>query len=381
MDYAATTPLRKSAFAAMEPFLGAAYGNASGVYTLAREAKRAIETAREQIAAAIGARTDEIFFTGSGTEANNWALQRGGDLSKTLIISSQTEHHSILYVCEALSKENGENIFLAPNSEGIILASDFEAALKENANKIRLASIMWANNETGALIDSRLPALAKEYGVLFHTDAIQAIGHVPVNVQNGEISMLSMSAHKFGGPKGIGALYIRKGTKIKPLIYGGAHERNMRAGTENVASIVGMGVAITEAISELESEQKRLRDLTDALTNYIIKEVPDTTANGPIDATQRLPNIANIQFNHIEGEGIILLLDSSGISVSAGSACTSATLEPSHVLAAMGVPHEKIHGSVRFSLGRESTQKDVDELLAVLPKVVKNLRAMSPVKF
>ena len=377
-DNAATTPLRPEALEAMMPYLTSQYGNPSGIYSFARAARKGIEQAREQVAEAISAKPAEIFFTGSGTEANNWALRgvteawrgKGGH-----IITTTVEHHAIDHVCKGLAKQGAEVTYLPVNSEGFVSTEDLKAAIRPDTV---LISIMWANNEIGTIQPiADLGAIARENGILFHTDAIQAVGHIPVNVRDLPVDLLTLSAHKFCGPKGAGALYIRKGTKIDPLLYGGAQEKKRRAGTENAAGIVGMGTALSMAIAEQETEFKRVSEMRDSLIRRIEDTIPKVTLNGP-RGQNRLPGNVNFSFDYIEGESLLLLLDMNGCCASSGSACSSASLEPSHVLMALGVPHEKAHGSIRFSLGKSSTYEDIDGLMAVLPKLVKQLRAMSP---
>ena len=377
-DNAATTPIRPEALEAMMPYLTYQYGNPSGVYSFARAARKGVEQAREQVAEAISAKPGEMFFTGSGTEANNWALRGVTDAWRHKgghIITSAIEHHAVDYVCKGLSKQGVEVTYLPVNSEGFVSAEDLKAAIRPDTI---LISIMWANNEIGTIQPiADIGAIARENGILFHTDAIQAVGHIPVNVQDLPVDLLTLSAHKFCGPKGVGALYIRKGTKIDPFIYGGAQEKNRRAGTEDVAGIVGMGMALNLAMAEQETDFKRIAEMRDNLIRRIEDTIPKVTLNGPRGQT-RLPGNVNFSFDYIEGESLLLLLDMHGCCASSGSACSSASLEPSHVLMALGVPHEKAHGSIRFSLGRSTTYEDIDGLMAILPKFVKQLRAMSP---
>ena len=375
-DNAATTVLRPEALDAMMPYLTGQYGNPSGIYKFAREARKAVEQAREQVAKAISAEAREIVFTGSGTEANNWVLscaaQKGGH-----IITAATEHHAVIYVCEALEKQGVgvEVTYLPVDAMGFVSPDDLRAAIRPDTV---LISIMWANNEIGTIQPiAELAAIARENNVLFHTDAVQAVGHIAVNTESIPVDFLTLSAHKFGGPKGVGALYIRKGRRLASLLYGGAQEKNRRAGTENVAGIIGMGAAIELAEAEREAEYNRLVGLRDSLIKRIEESVPKATLNGP-RGMDRLPGNVNFSFDYIEGESVLLLLDMQGCCASSGSACSSASLEPSHVLMALGVPHEKAHGSIRFSMGKDSTHADIDGLMEVLPKIVKQLRDMSP---
>ena len=390
-DNAATTPLHPKALAAMMPYLTKDYGNPSGIYSLARIARKGIEQARENVAEAISALPGEIVFTAGGTEANNWALNgvfeaakhkagkasaAGSSVTNGHIITTAIEHHAVTHVLEALAKQKGAEVeYLPVNSEGFVSPESLKAAVRPDTI---LISVMWANNEIGTIQPiSKLAAIAKEAGVIFHTDAVQAVGHVPVNMQNTPVDLLTISAHKFGGPKGVGALYIRKGTNLFPFLYGGAQEKNRRAGTENVAGIVGMGEAIKLAEAEREAEYKRLSEMRDNLIKRIEDTIPYVKINGP-RGENRLPGNINFSFDYIEGESLLLLLDMNGCCASSGSACSSASLEPSHVLMALGVPHEQAHGSIRFSLGRDSSYGDIDGLMTILPKLVKQLRAMSP---
>ncbi|MCL1987397.1 MAG: cysteine desulfurase NifS [Firmicutes bacterium] len=383
-DNAATTPLHPKALDAMMPYFTEQYGNPSGIYSIGRDAKKAINNAREQVAAAIGANPTEIFFTGSGTEANNWAIKGVLEASRAKgshIITTQIEHHAVIYVCEELEKQakNGgspvEVTYLPVDNQGFVSADDLAAAIRPDTV---LISIMWANNEIGTIQPIvELAEIAHKNGVIFHTDAVQAVGHIPVSVQDSHINLLTISGHKFGAPKGVGALYIRKGTKIAAMLNGGAQERNRRAGTENVASIVGMGAALQIAMSEQASELARLTAMRETLIERIKKAIPKVTLNGAT-GDRRLPGNVNFSFDYIEGESILLLLDMNNCCASSGSACSSSSLEPSHVIMALGAPHEQAHSSIRFSLGRLSTYEEIDALMAILPKFIEQLRAMSP---
>jgi cysteine desulfurase len=377
-DYAATTPLHPGALEAMMPYLTKEFGNPSAVYSFARTAKKAIERAREQVASVLGARPDEIIFTGGGTEANNWALKGVAEMCGVRcakgrhIITTAIEHHAVTHVCDFLKQSGYEITFLPVDSEGFISPDALAAAIRPDTI---LISVMLANNEIGTLQPmARISAIAKERGILLHTDAVQAVGHVPIDAR--DYDLLTMSAHKFYGPKGMGALYVRKGTKISPYLHGGAQERNRRAGTENVAGIVGMGEALVLTAAEMESELTRLTALRDTLIRRIETEIPHARLNGPRE--NRLPGNVNFSFAFIEGESLLLLLDMQGVSASSGSACSSASLEPSHVLLATGVKHEEAHGSIRFSMGRGTTEGDIDALMEILPKHVARLREMSP---
>ena len=379
LDNAATTPLHPKALEAMMPFLTESYGNPSAVYSFARSARKAVEEARMQVAEAMAADASEIVFTASGTEANNWAITaiieaqqaKGGH-----IISALTEHHAITHVCERHSKQGAQITYLPVDKEGFVSPADLKAAIRPDTV---LVSIMWANNEIGTIQPiAELSEIAREKGIIFHTDAVQALGHIPVDLKKHScVDLLTLSAHKFGGPKGIGALYIRKGTRLAPFIYGGGQEQNRRAGTENVAGIIGMGAALKHAIAQREEEYVRISAMRDSLIARIQESIPNVSLNGA-RGQDRLPGNVNISFDYIEGESLLLLLDMQGICASSGSACSSASLEPSHVIMALGVPHEKAHGSIRFSLGRTSTYEDIDKLMEILPKLVNQLRAMSP---
>ena len=383
-DNAATTMLRPEVLEAMMPYLKEQYGNPSAVYGFARAARKGVEEARKQVADAISAQPEEIVFTASGTEANNWALSGAVEawLQKKAkgeatchIITTATEHHAITDVCEWLKRRGAEITLLPVDSEGFVSLNDLKSAIRQNTI---LISIMWANNEIGTIQPiAELAAIAREKGILFHTDAVQAVGHIPINVQEVPVDMLTMSAHKFNGPKGVGALYIRKGVRIPSFLYGGAQEKRRRAGTENVAGIIGMGEAAELAVAEIADEHKRLTLLRDTLIKRIEETIPNVSLNGS-KKDKRLPGNVNFSFDYIEGESLLLLLDMNGCCASSGSACSSASLEPSHVIMALGVPHEKAHGSIRFSLGRYSTISDIDGLMAVLPKLVAQLREMSP---
>ena len=373
-DNAATTTLHPKVLEAMMPFLTEQYGNPSAVYSFARNARKAIEQAREQIAGAIGAQASEIFFTSSGTEANNWAIKglanKGGH-----IITTAVEHHATSNVCEDLKKQGYEITYLPVDSEGFVSPDALRKAIQPNTS---LITMIWGNNEIGTILPiSEFGAIAKEKGIPFHVDAVQIAGHLPVNLAELPVDMLTISAHKFYGPKGVGALYIRKGTRLSPIMHGGAQEKKRRAGTENVPGIVGMGKAISIAYESLETELKRVSALRDYLIERIEKEIPKVKLNGA-RGDKRLPGNINFTFDYIEGESLLLLLDMQGCCASSGSACSSASLDPSHVIMALGVPHEHAHGSVRFSLGANNTQADIDKLMEILPKIVKQLRVMSP---
>ncbi|HPF88360.1 MAG TPA: cysteine desulfurase NifS [Candidatus Limiplasma sp.] len=375
LDNAATTAVRPEVLDAMLPYFSKAYGNPSSIHSIGREAKIAVETARRQVAAAIGAQPQEIYFTAGGSESDNWALRGIADVTQGKhIITSAVEHHAILHTCEYLETKGYRITYLPVDEYGRVNPQDVKAAITDDTI---LITIMTANNEIGTLEPiAEIAAIAKDAGITFHTDAVQAVGAIPIDVNTLGVDMLSMSAHKFNGPKGIGALYIRKGLRISPLIFGGAQERKMRAGTENLASIVGFGKAIELANAELDAHAEKLSRLRDKLINGVFEAIPDVRLNGhPID---RLPNNFNMCFRFIEGESLLMRLDLAGIEGSSGSACTSGSLDPSHVLLAIGLPHEIAHGSLRLTLGLDTTQDDVDYVLKELPKVVQSLRDMSP---
>lgn len=377
LDNSATTPLKKEVLDAMLPYLKEFYGNPSSIYKIGRDAKEAVEKAREQVAVALGADTREIFFTGSGTEADNWAI-KGVALSKAKtgkhIISSKIEHHAVLHTLKALEKQGYEVTYLDVDSDGKISLDELKSAIRPDTI---LITIMTANNEIGTIEPiAEIGKIAKEHNILFHTDAVQAIGSIKIDVKEMNIDLLSLSAHKFGGPKGIGALYVRNGVRPEIFMHGGAQERARRAGTENVASIVGLGKAITLATENIEEKAKRISLMRDRLIKEIPEKIPYVKLNG--HPTDRLPGNVNFSFNFIEGESLLLLLDLNGIAASSGSACTSGSLDPSHVLLALGLPHEIAHGSLRLSIGEINTEEDIDTVLEVLPNIVQRLRDMSP---
>ena len=377
MDNAATTPVAPEVLETMLPYFTQVYGNASSIHQTGREALKAISNARRQVAAAIGAKPEEIYFTAGGSESDNWAIKGTAFAKKAKgnhIITSAVEHHAVLHTCEWLEKQGFEVTYLPVDKEGFISLDGLEKAITD---KTILISIMAANNEIGALQPVKeIGKIAKAHGIAFHTDAVQAVGAIPVDVNGWQADMLSMSAHKFHGPKGIGALYVRKGTRLDVFMAGGAQERGLRAGTENLAGIVGMGKAITLAVEDLDAKAKRISALRDRLIDGILSSIPYTRLNGPRE--NRLPGNVNVSIQYIEGESILLRLDLNGIAASSGSACTSGSLDPSHVLLAIGLPHEIAHGSLRLSLSGDNTQAEVDEVLKVLPGIVENLRAMSP---
>lgn len=377
VDNAATTKVAPEVVEAMLPYFTEGCGNPSSIYTEGREARRAVEDARAKVAAAIGADPKEIYFTGSGSEADNWAIRSTAralaDKGKHIITSS-VEHHAILHTCQDLEKQGYRVTYLPVDEYGMVSPEDVKAAICDDTIMI---SIMFANNEIGTIMPiAEIGKIAKEAGVIFHTDAVQAVGMVPIDVDEMNIDMLSLTAHKFHGPKGIGALYVRRGVKLTSFITGGAQERMRRAGTENVPGIVGLGKAIELATADIEGKSKKLIALRDAYIKKVLDAVPYSHLNG--HPTKRLPGNANISFEFIEGEGMLLRLDMKGIAASSGSACTSGSLDPSHVLLAIGLKHEQAHGSLRTTFGEENTMEDVDYIVDSLKEIVALLRSMSP---
>lgn len=377
LDHAATTYVKPQVLEAMLPYFTERFGNASSVYTIGRESKKAIEESRDKVAMAIGAQSREVFFTGSGSEADNWAIKGVAYANKNKgnhIITTKIEHHAVLHTCQYLESEGFEVTYLPVDENGLVTPEQVRDAIKPNTI---LITIMFANNEIGTVQPiAAIGKVAREKGVCFHTDAVQAVGNIPINVVDMNIDLLSLSAHKFYGPKGVGALYIRKGVKITSFLHGGAQERGRRASTENIAGIVGLAKAIELATVNLEQHNKKLIELRDRTIDEIMKSIPFVKLNG--DRYKRLPGNVNFSFEFIEGESLLLMLDMKGIAASSGSACTSGSLDPSHVLMAIGLPHEIAHGSLRISFGDENTHEDVDYLLEVLPIIVQRLREMSP---
>ena len=378
MDNAATTQISQTAKAAMLPLFDEIYGNPSSLHKWGQAASRQLNLARESIAQSLGVAAREIYFTSGGSEANNQAIlscaHLGEQAGKKHIISTQIEHHAVLHCLQALEKEQGFTITLLPvdPNTGIIHMSDLEAAFTDQTC---LVTIMTANNEIGSIQPiNEIGQLCRAYKVPFHTDAVQAVGHIPIDITN--VDMLSLAAHKFHGPKGVGALYCRRGVPLRPLLRGGSQERSRRAGTENLPAIAGMAAALEEELREMSVTAARITALRDQLIAGLGK-IEKSRLNG--DATKRLPGNVNFCFEGIEGEALLLLLDMQGIAASSGSACTSGSLDPSHVLLALGLPHEIAHGSLRLSLSRYTTQREVDHALAVIPGVVERLRSMSPV--
>ncbi len=376
-DHAATTYVKSEVFDAMKPYFTEKYGNPSSVYLVGRESKRAIEEAREKVAKALGAQPGEIFFTGSGSEADNWAIKGVAYANRQKgnhIITTKFEHHAVLHTCEFLETQGFEVTYLPVDKNGLVDPEKVRGAIRDTTI---LITVMFANNEIGTIQPiEEIGKIAKEKGIYFHTDAVQAVGNVEIDVNKLNVDLLALSAHKIYGPKGVGALYIRKGIKISSFIHGGGQERGKRASTENVAGIVGLGKAIELASQNLTEYKQKLIELRERTINTILEKIPYTRLNG--DRQKRLPGNVNFSFEFIEGESLLLLLESKGIYASSGSACTSGSLDPSHVLLSIGLPHEIAHGSLRLSLGEENTEADVDYILEVLPDIVQKLRSMSP---
>lgn len=377
LDNAATTKTSPTVLETMLPYFSEYYGNASSIYSIGAKSKEAINRSRETIAATIGAQPNEIYFTAGGSESDNWALKATAEAYKAKgnhIITTKIEHHAILHTCEYLEKMGFEISYIDVDENGVVKLDQLERAIRPETI---LISVMFANNEIGTIQPIReIGEIAKRHGVLFHTDAVQAYGQLPINVDELHIDMLSSSAHKICGPKGIGFLYIRKGVKIRSFVHGGAQERKRRAGTENVPGIVGYGKAAEEAVSTMEERTKREADLRDYLIGRVLKEIPYTRLNG--HPTKRLPNNANFSFQFIEGESLLIMLDMDGICGSSGSACTSGSLDPSHVLLAIGLPHEIAHGSLRLTLGADTTREEIDFVVDRTKTIVERLRSMSP---
>lgn len=377
LDNAATTKTAPEVVEKMLPYFTENYGNPSSIYGLGGKAKKAVEESRETIAKNLGAKTQEIYFTAGGSESDNWALQATarayGEKGKH-IITSAIEHHAILHSCRELERQGFEITYLPVDENGLVSPAAVEAAIREDTI---LISIMFANNEIGTIQPiAEIGAIAKKHQVLFHTDAVQAFGQIPINVEEMHIDMLSASGHKLNGPKGIGFLYIRQGVKIRSFIQGGQQERGRRAGTENVPGIVGIGCATARAFSIMEEKTKQEIALREYLIDRILTEIPYSRLNGARE--NRLPNNVNISFEFIEGESLLILLDGKGICASSGSACTSGSLDPSHVLLAIGLPHEKAHGSLRLTLSEENTKEEMDYVVDNLKQIVDRLRSMSP---
>ena len=378
LDYSATTPVKEEVLKEMIPYFTEKFGNPSSLYTIGATSKEAIEKARGQVAKLINATEKEIFFTATGTEADNWAVLGAADALKNKgnhIITTKIEHHAMLHSCEYLEKRGYEVTYLDVDSEGRVNPEDLKAAITD---KTILVSIMFANNEIGTIQPIKeLAAIAREHGVLFHTDAVQALGNVRIDVKELGIDLMSMSAHKIYGPKGVGALYIRKGVRISNYMHGGAQESRKRAGTENLPGVVGFGKAAELAYEHLDEHIEKLSGLRNYLIEQITSKIPHVKVNGSME--HRHPGNANITFEYIEGEAMLLYLDMKGIAISTGSACSSALLNPSHVLTAIGVPVENIHGSLRFTVGDPTTKEDIDYVVDELAQVVSKLRSISSV--
>ncbi|MCK4296973.1 MAG: cysteine desulfurase NifS [Candidatus Marinimicrobia bacterium] len=377
LDYASTTPTDPEVVKVMLPYFTERFGNPSSIYSLGQEARAAIEGTRGKIAVALGAKSKEIIFTSGGTEGNNFAIKGvayANEHKGNHIITSSVEHHAVIEPCKFLEKRGFIVTYLPVDKDGLVNPDDVRKAI---TNKTILISIMHANNEVGTIEPiEEIGRIAREHNVYFHTDSVQSFGHIPVDVNDLNVDLLSVSAHKLYGPKGIGALYIRKGTKVIPFMHGGDQERKRRASTENVPGIIGFGKAVEIASTYMNEEAKMLTTLRDKLVKGIFAKIDHIRLNG--HPTQRLPNNVNFAFEFVEGESILLSLDMEGIAASTGSACSSSSLEPSHVLLALGLPHEIAHGSLRFTFGRYTKNEDIDYVLEVLPKIVEKLRSMSP---
>ena len=377
MDNAATTKVNPEVYEAMKPYFEELFGNAASIYRFAGESRKAVEAARVKVADFLGAKPEEIYFTGGGSESDNWALKGIAYSLKDKgnhIITTKIEHHAILHTCEFLEKQGYEVTYLDVDENGLVRIEDLKAAIRPTTI---LVSIMFANNEIGTIEPIKeIGEITREKGIYFHTDAVQAYGHVPINVDELNIDMLSASGHKINGPKGVGIMYIRKGVKIGPFIHGGAQERSKRAGTHNTPGIVGFGKATELAKERLEARKKHESELRDYLIDRVLAEIPYTKLNGHRE--QRLSNNINFSFRFIEGEALLIMLDQKGICGSSGSACTSGSLDPSHVLLAIGLPHEIAHGSLRLTLSEDNTKEEVDYVVEALKQVVTTLRNMSP---
>lgn len=377
LDNAATTKTAPEVVDAMLPYFSEYYGNASTIYSLSAESKKAMDHARQTIADSLGAKPEEIYFTAGGSESDNWALKATAEAYASKgkhIITTKIEHHAILHTCEYLEKRGFEITYLNVDRDGLISLDELKAAIRPDTI---LISVMFANNEIGTIEPiAEIGEIAKEHGVLFHTDAVQAYAQVPINVDEMHIDMLSASGHKLNGPKGIGFLYIRKGVKIRSFVHGGAQERSRRAGTENIPGIVGLGAAVERAMRIMDTKTRKEIELRDYLIGRLENEIPHCWLNG--HRTKRLPNNINFSFLFIEGESMLIMLDMKGICASSGSACTSGSLDPSHVLLAIGLKHEEAHGSLRLTLSEESTKEEMDIVAEEVKKIVQRLRDMSP---
>lgn len=377
MDYSATTPVKQEVLDAMIPYFTQQYGNPSSIYQLGQASKKVIDEARDAVAKTLNAHRNEVYFTGGGSEADNWAIKGAAHALKhkgNHIITSAIEHHAVLHACEYLEKQGFEVTYLPVDEEGLVQVEDLKNAIKNNTI---LISIMYANNEIGTIQPiEEIGKIAKEKGILFHTDAVQAYGHILMDTQTLPVDMISVSAHKLYGPKGVGALYVRRGVKLHNLIHGGGQEKKKRAGTENIPGIVGFGKAAELAHADIKGHNQKLTALRDQLMNQLMEAIPYTRLNGHRE--KRLCNNVNLSFQYVEGEGILLGLDMAGISASSGSACTSGSLDPSHVLLGIGLNHETAHGSLRLTLGDMTTQEEIGYVVEKLPAIIQRLRDMSP---
>ena len=376
-DNAATTAVRPEVFEAMRPYFVENYSNPNSIYTSAQKIKSDVDEARETIAGLIGAKTNEIYFTGGGSESDNWALKACAEAFEKKgkhIITTAIEHHAVLHTCRYLEKKGYEVTYLDVDEHGFVRLEELENAIRPDTV---LISVMFANNEIGTIEPiQEIGAIAKKHGVIFHTDAVQAFGHVPINVEELNIDLLSASAHKFHGPKGVGFLYLKNSVKVGALIHGGAQERSRRAGTTNVPGVIGMAKAAELAAASMEESQKKMRAIRDHMIGRVLEEIPYSRLNG--DSTQRLANNAHFCFRFVEGESLLIMLDQKGICASSGSACTSGSLDPSHVLLAIGLPHEIAHGSVRLTISEDTTMEEADYVVDSLKATVERMRSMSP---
>ncbi|MBQ4522177.1 MAG: cysteine desulfurase NifS [Lachnospiraceae bacterium] len=377
LDNAATTALHPEVFQRMQPYFTEIYGNPSSIYSFSGKAKKAIEEARCEVAAFLGAKENEIYFTGGGSESDNWAIKATAFAYRNKgnhIITSKIEHHAVLHTCEYLEKLGFEVSYIDVDEDGVIKLEELKAAIRPTTI---LISVMFANNEIGTIQPIKeIGEIAKEHKILFHTDAVQAYGHLPIDVNEMNIDMLSASGHKINGPKGVGIMYLRNGVRMGSFVHGGAQERNRRAGTHNTPGIVGFGAATKLAKETMEERAEYEKNLRDYLMERVMKEIPYVKLNG--HSTLRLPNNANFSFRFIEGESLLIMLDQKGICASSGSACTSGSLDPSHVLLSIGLPHEIAHGSLRITLSKETTREEIDFVVEELKKIIERLRSMSP---
>lgn len=377
LDNAATTALHPEVFQSMQPYFTELYGNPSSIYSFSGKAKKAVEEARSEVAAFLGAKENEIYFTGGGSESDNWAIKATAFAYRNKgnhIITSKIEHHAVLHTCEYLEKLGFEVSYIDVDEDGVIKLEDLKAAIRPTTI---LISVMFANNEIGTIQPIKeIGEIAKEHRILFHTDAVQAYGHLPINVSELNIDMLSASGHKINGPKGVGIMYLRNGVRLGSFIHGGAQERNRRAGTHNTPGIVGFGAATKLAKETMEERAEYEKNLRDYLMDRVLKEIPYVKLNG--HPTLRLTNNANFSFRFVEGESLLIMLDQKGICASSGSACTSGSLDPSHVLLAIGLPHEIAHGSLRITLSKDTTKEEIDFVVEELKKIIERLRSMSP---